>query len=525
MPSIRRAAVRRATILLMILGVAWAVLPQAGFSQSDPQAPQEILGVQEVPVTFEDPLAAIDAQLRRKEWLQARAAALDLIEKTRTRLVGTELAGPVSRLALAEAGWGHEEAAAWHWHVAQNLDRSILSAEELATFGAPGELLARHRLRQAGAAPAGLTVFEPEDSQVRAGRRLQGEIPKLTQDLASLSVPKSLRVQVVVDSEGRPSQPVVLAGGVPGMIWEVLEGLRDWRYEPARKGEAAVAVFRTVSVNNPSEKPLAGFTRFAKQRAEAESLLRAGRWRSAGQLGAKLWEATLSSQENTLPDLAGVMSLPDLAGVMTLRALADAGLGRENQAVCRWQAAQHLDPNLFNADLSPYGTAGALLEKNRWGEAPTQRFDGYVTPQARHKIEIPQASRVMALEGTIEIAAIRGRDGGLRQPLLLRAGSLDNTLLEGFRASSSNSKAVFASRLVALNALDSVCNWTFDNRYPYSSQVVFGVPFEITPLSFSPASYSGWRATPGIPGSGSPRHYPQPTNPDGARTPVVQPPN
>jgi hypothetical protein len=306
---------------VLILGITCAVLPQAGVSQPAPQAPQEILAVQEVPVTFEDPLAAIDAQLRRKEWLQARAAALDLIEKTRTRLVGNELAGPVSRLALAEAGWGHEEAATWHWHVAQNLDRSILSAEELASFGKAGELLARHPLRTAGEAPAGLTVFEAEDAQVRAGRRLQGEIPTLTQDLASLPVPKSLRVQVVVDSEGRPSQPVILAGGLPGMVWEVLEGVRDWRYEPALKGEAAVAVFRTVSVNNPSETPLARFTPFPKQNAEAESLLRAGRWRSASRLGDKLWEATLSTPGNTLKDLAGVM---------TLRALADAGLGHEN---------------------------------------------------------------------------------------------------------------------------------------------------------------------------------------------------
>jgi hypothetical protein len=502
-------SLRRVLMMGTVLSITCAVLPQAGFSQPEPQTPQgsEILGVQEVPVTFEDPLAAIDAQLRRKEWLQARAAALDLIQKTRTRLVGSELAGPVSRLALAEAGWGHEDAAAWHWHVAQNLDRSILSAEELASFGKAGEMLARHPLRTAGEAPSGLTVFEPEDAEVRAGRRLQGEIPKLTQDLASLPVPKSLRVQVVVDSEGRPSQPVVLAGGLPGMVWEVLEGLRDWRYEPARKGEAAVAVFRTVSVNNPSETPLAGFTSSSKQRTEAERLLRAGRWRNASQLGDKLWEATLSTPGNTLKDLAAVM---------TLRALADAGLGHENQAVCRWQAAQHLDPDLYNADLSTYGTAGALLEQNRWGEAPPQRFDGYVVPDNRHKIEIPRASRVLALKGTVEIAAIRGRDGSLRQPLLLRAGSLDRTLLEGFRSAtpSGNNSAVFASRLVALNALDSVCDWTFGGSYPYSTQVVFGVPFDISPNGYRRVGYPYY-------GSFAPYYLPHPT-PDGPRTPVVQ---
>src|SRR4029453_12189904 len=127
--------------------------------------------------------------------------------------------------------------------------------------------------------------------------------------------------------------------------------------EPARKGEDAVAVFRTVSINNPSEQPLTGIAPLPEKRAEAESLLRAGRWRAASQLGEKLWQEALSTPGNTLRDLAAVM---------TLRALSDAGLGRENQAVCRWQAAQHLDPNLYNADLSSYGAAGTLLEKNRW---------------------------------------------------------------------------------------------------------------------------------------------------------------
>jgi hypothetical protein len=135
----------------------------------------------------------------------------------------------------------------------------------------------------------------------------------------------------------------------------------------------------------------------------------------------------------------------------------------------------------------------------------------------------------VSLTGTIEIAAIRSRNGGLRQPLLLKAGSLDKNLLDGFRTApsyvSSDVNAVFASRLVAINALDCLCDWSFGSHYGYSGQVIFGLPFEITPLGFTPAGYSGWRPTPGIPGSGSPRHYPQPTDPNGPRTPVPQPPS
>lgn len=499
---------RREVISGVILAVALAVLPQAGFSlPAVPPAAPEVLGVQEVPVTFDDPLAAIDAQLRRQEWLPARAAALDLIGKNRLHLVASDLAGPVSRLALAEAGLRQDAAAVWHWHAAQNLDRGILSDRQLASFGAPGELLAGRSLRTSGAAPAGLTVFAAEDPEVSAGHRIEGEIPTLPQDLAALRVPKGLRIQVVVDADGRLREPVVLSGGVPGMIWEVLEGLRDWRYEPARKGETPVAVFRTVSINKPAEAPLAGLVSLSEQRAGVESLLQAGQWKKASQRGEKLWKESLVPGNDPR----------DLATVMTLRALADAGLGHQSQAVCRWQAAQYLDPRLYDADLSRYGNAGALLEANRWGETPAQSFAGYVEPATRQKISVPDASRLLHLSGTLEIAAIRGRDGSLSQPLLLGATSLGESLLDGFRASHGESLATFASRFVAYSALDSICGWSFGGAtpYPYSSQIIFTVPFQIAPFTYFGADQSAWY------GYGSLRHNQQP-RPDGARTPVPQ---
>jgi hypothetical protein len=497
---------------VLILGVACAVLPQTGFSQTEePRAPQAVLAVQEVPGTAEL-LAAIDAQLRRGEWAPARDASLSLIEMTRTSLDPSELAGAVARLALAEAGMGQQEDAFWHWHVALNFDRLVLSREALASFGPPGELLTRHPLRQPGAAPEGLTVLDSEDPQVQPGRRIQGAIPSLSTDVAALPAPLALRFQIIVGPEGRPSDPLVLDSGPPGMVWEILEGVRGWRYLPAYRKKKPVAVTRLVSVNTPAslESP-AGTMPFQDQRAGLEAMIRAGQWQGAQKRSQALWDEMLKTQQ---PHPA------DLATTLALRALTQAGLGMESEAVCRWQAAHFLDPHLENLDLSFYGAAGELLAQNLPADEPPA---GSATVEKQHKLGIPPASRLVPLKGTVALAATVGPDGGVRQPRLLKTEASGKVVLEGLQAlGSPDSRVVFASRLLALSALDTVCDWRVRSQGPAAVQTFLELPFEITLPRFVPASRSGWGVT-GFPGSGSPRHYPQPTDPNGPRTPV-QPP-
>ena len=75
---------------------------------------------------------------------------------------------------------------------------------------------------------------------------------------------------------------------------------------------------------------------------------------------------------------------------------------------------------------------------------------------------------------------------------------------------------------MALNALDSVCGWTFGDSYTYTSQVVFGLPFAITPIGYLPAGNDGWSRF-GYPFYSTSEHYLlQHPLPDGPHTPVVQ---
>jgi hypothetical protein len=440
-------------------------------------------------------LDPIDAQLRQGQWEAARTAALEEIQKRRKTLFAYYLAAPVARLAVAEAGLGREEDAIWHWHIAQNLDRRALSAEALAAFGKAGELLAHHLLRQEDEPPRGLTVLRAEDpaGEVRPARKLAGDLPTLSADLVRAPAPKGLKLQAVIDAEGRLREPVVVSGGLPGTVWEALEALREWRYQPARRGEQAVAVFRNLTLNPPAEKPLTELASLSGKAAEVEALLRADKWREASQKSRKLWGVEINGDEPARERLAAALAL---------RALAEAGTGETDTAVCRWQAAQHLDERLYDADLSPYGAAGKVLEGNRWGAARTGPVSGKLQQPAVTRgsaLPYPVQARRMKVQGVVLLTGIVDERGALHQPAVVRL--LSNTFGDmGELESAAVAGPLDSRRLVAISALDSFCDWRFrpataDGK-PVAFQQIVAVPFNTASLALhtSPWPYTETRA-------------------------------
>ncbi|HEX9945863.1 MAG TPA: energy transducer TonB [Thermoanaerobaculia bacterium] len=478
-------------------------------------------GVQPARAAEVDPAAfeAIDGQLQRGEWEAARTAALEQIQKDRKTLFAPYLAGAVARLALAEAGLGREEDALWHWHIAQNLDRAVLSEGPLAAYGKAGELLARHPLRWRDEAPAGWTVFPAR--AVRPGRKLEGELPKLSADVGLVSAPKSLKVQAVIDAEGRLREPLVISGGVPGMIWEVLEGLRGWRYEPARQGDQAVAVFRELTVNPPAGRPLPELAALSGRAAAVEALLRQRKWRGAHKSARKLWIEELNHKQP---------ARERLAAALTLRALAEAGAGETEAAICRWQAAQHLEERLYDADLSPYGIAGEILGRHRWGVARAERSSAEVRePEAakRTSFPYPAPARRAGVRGVVVVAGVVDEQGALHQPVIVRLLSHAGIVEEAFETAASLtdlSGARSLPRLVAVSALNSLCDWRFQpataGGRPVAYQELLAIPFD----SGSPVFAGG--SAPGL-GSNSqgPHAHPGYGAPPGPRAAaVVNPP-
>jgi len=140
---------------------------------------------------------------------------------------------------------------------------------------------------------------------------------------------------------------------------------------------------------------------------------------------------------------------------LVLEALADAGLGDESEALCRWQAARSLDPNLARADLSQFGAAGALLASHAApapGDPEPLRLSAAEQEKAKEAAEVqrpqilshsapqyPPAARKAKVEGTVVIESIIDREGGITNARVLRDQSLG----------------------LGLSAVEAVCGWRF----------------------------------------------------------------
>jgi hypothetical protein len=210
-----------------------------------------------------------------------------------------------------------------------------------------------------------------------------------------------------------------------------------------------------ASGQQPAGAPLASRLAGRPRMSRMEALLRSGGWREARESARGLWRDLLASSDVTTPVLADLLAL---------RALAEAGLGMEPEAICRWQAAQYMDPSLRSVDLSVYGPAGQLLDRNRRVEGP---FTG--TRKARFakesKPEYPRSALEDHPKGKILLGATLGPDGAVRQPLIVRVESGGETLLSGPGAQASlspdatgRSDIAFAPKRLAYSALDALCD-------------------------------------------------------------------
>jgi hypothetical protein len=407
------------------------------------------------------PFAAIDAQLSRGEWAPALSASRDLIGPARRSLLAAPLAGVLARIAVAEAGLGLKEDAIWHWHEAQNLERSVLTKAELMAYGPPGELLARNPLRREDQSPPGIAALNLKDRHpgLHIPPRTVGDPLAIPREVETLPVPSGLKVQYVQDKEGRILQPVVLSGGIPGTVYDVLEELRRWRFIPASFGGKPVALLDTETLHAPNLRALRDMAALSGKAADLEKELRQEKWASAGKRARRIWTHKLGTGARRA----------EMATILALRALAQAGAGQEDEAICRWQAAQHLDPGFYDADLSAYGPAGALLDRHRWGtERVAAAGLGVGGPEVKKRVPLLPAEAVAGKTppGVLTLAGIADEKGAVRQPLILGLSRIgepvyDLAVPEISVLTWSGTLQKDDPRLLAIRALDAFCEWRF----------------------------------------------------------------
>jgi hypothetical protein len=435
---------------------ALAVLALAATPLAAARPPEAFLPSSNVldllPADVRGPLATAEQLLADRRWDEARTALGEVIatELRGHRTTTQALALGLAKLAVAEAGLGLPEEARWHWEIAQNVSLGSLPVADFTVYGAPGELLARSPLRAPGAAPAGLEVPTlPGNPGLVPPRRLQGSDVDLLQRLQPGEPPLWMRLELVVDAAGAVREPVVLSSNSQRLSYEVLAAVRGWRYEPAQLDGRPVAAFLTVEINAPQLKPLRELTPpLAEELAEIETTLREHRWRAAGIQAERLWILALHK---------GQQSPKVFARLFTLRALAEAGRGLDDLAICHWQAAQSLEPALFHAGLADYGAAGALLDAHRWrrpdrktaepaAAPPPSGAPTVNTPEIVDRIQpiFPTIGRAKGAQGTVALETELNTAGRIRFPFY-RPPQNPATAAMNFAAS----------------ALDAVCHWKF----------------------------------------------------------------
>jgi TonB family protein len=411
-------------------------------AQPPPAAPAQPVGDEEHYPWVEEPvrrLAALDEALRHGRYERAatgaRAELAAGLADGREPTIG--LAEALSRLALAEAGLGRTEDALWRWHEAESLVPGVLSGAELAAFGGPGSFLAAHPPRRAGEMPAGASAGVAHRADAASGitppRKLAGELP----DPAAVrsghpGIPASLRIEIVVDAEGRARDPVVVSGRRADLIVRSFESLRGFRFAPAMEHGAPVAVLEEVEVDPPAGRPLEALLPAGGGLEPVADLLRAGRFAEAERLAVRRWDEILNGGER---------SAELLGAALALRALAEAG-ARPGAAVCRWQAAEILSPALYDAGFAVYGAAGGLLDRNRWGSerwvvhgGADRRREGKsgaaaAPPRprvlARAQPVYPRCLKARKLSDVAVLAGVVDAEGWLRQPELRIASTSPN---------------------------------------------------------------------------------------------------
>lgn len=162
---------------------------------------------------------------------------------------------------------------------------------------------------------------------------------------------------------------------------------------------------------------------FAERMETIEGQLLAGEWQRA-------WKGSSKLVDDLTPRLgAGKESSRFLARAVTQRALAAAGLGKEEEAVWFWHTAQNLDPEFRTAELDSYGKAGEFLERNRLrkrGEADATvqpvRAEGAIQPPV---LKIGKAPRLpaslwkLAGKESLVVQCVVDKDGRPRDPVIV----------------------------------------------------------------------------------------------------------
>jgi TonB family protein len=150
------------------------------------------------------------------------------------------LATALTHKALANAGLGKIDEALWYWNIAQEISPAAAKSD-LSSFGAPGDFLKRHPVKDAEITAGG---------KVTPAKVLKQVLPKFPAGASRYGIAGDLVVQIVVDKTGQPTLPrIVRALPAPTLSFVALEALRHWQFEPATSNGQPISIAFALTVH------------------------------------------------------------------------------------------------------------------------------------------------------------------------------------------------------------------------------------------------------------------------------------
>jgi TonB family protein len=148
------------------------------------------------------------------------------------------------------------------------------------------------------------------------------------------------------------------------------------------------------------------------------------------------YERSLRISQHVVSDMLdrlgpGEGSMHTFGIALTHKALALAGLGRNDEALWEWHVALNLYPELVKADFSSFGEPGKFLLSSSELKKPSgmARTSGKpLTPnmtapvvKKRYEPEYPAGARYFGVSGITIVEVVITTDGFVAQPLVLKA--------------------------------------------------------------------------------------------------------
>ena len=175
--------------------------------------------------------------------------------------------------------------------------------------------------------------------------------------------------------------------------------------------------------------------------AEGPSPAAGGKWERAvenleSQLRRGDWKRTMErcvTQRNKMIDkfTDPAINLELVAQTLLLQAVAEANLGRDDDALWHWFSAQNYLDGLAELDLSDMGRAQSVLGGRSLADIPEATGSSDQSERSRYReVKIkkpvrptyPKALVKSGIEGGVVIKVIVGTDGMPHQPVVLEAG-------------------------------------------------------------------------------------------------------